>query len=330
MKDILQFFSYMNDIDFPYVVLRNFEGLPDSLTIGGHNDIDILVYDLEHWTEIFPDAKRVYPAPRVQYILPIGETNVYFDIRHVGDDYYPEEFEKAILDSREYNRIGFWTPNPVHFRIALAYHVVHHKNANTYEKNLGNVTVGELLDSLKRSNIGWVQPKDYTVGRFNAYWKGATSIIEKADGLVTKRQVSYGKYNLSENEARVLSAARSMHFPKVMSQDGERIVLEDCGELLSVDNLPQDWKAQLVRILMALKAEGIQHRDIRPDNLMVKDGVIKLIDFGWARLESDPPDSPPSCLGYPYKPTYGFDDNYSMKMVARKIEYDMREKLCAI
>lgn len=330
LQNISQFFSYMNDVDFPYVVLRNFEGLPHSITIGGHTDLDLLVYDIEHWKEIFPDAVQVHKSPRVQFLIPMGETNVYIDVRHVGDDYYPEDFERAVLDSREWNEKGFWTPNPVHFRIALAYHVVHHKNANTYQKWLGDVTVEQLLSSLKKSDIGWVEPKDHTVGRFNSYWKGCTSIIEKAGNTVKKRQVSYGKYNLGENEYRILSKVKSLHFPKVLGFENGVITLEDCGVPISSEGLPIDWKKQLVTILLALRAEGIEHRDIRPDNLLVKDGVIRLIDFGWARLREDMPDNPPSCLGYPYKPTYGFDDNYSMKMVIKQLEYQLEEKLSCV
>lgn len=327
MQNIAQFFSYMNDVDFPYVVLRNFEGLPESVVVGSHGDLDLLVYDLEHWKELFPDAEAVHAYPRVRYRMRFGDTHVYMDVRHVGDDYYPEAFERNILDTREWNQNGFYTPNPIHFRLALAYHAAHHKNENTYQRWLGKVTVPELLEALKKSEIGWVEPKDPTVGRFNRYWKGATSVVEKHGDTITKRQVSYGRYNLTENEYRILSKATSSHFPKVLESSEAFIKMEDCGVPLSVGTLPDDWKRQLVRILLDLKENGIEHRDIKPDNLMVKDGVIKLIDFGWARFKDDPPDSPPSCLGYPYKPTYGFDDNYSMKMVVKQLEAQLEEKM---
>jgi len=330
MQNISQFFSYMNDIEFPYVVLRNFENLPHSIQVGGHSDLDLLVYDRKHWKEIFPQAVAEFGAPRVRFYIPMDIGNVHMDIRSVDDGYYPEDFARAILESREWNPKGFYTPNPLHHRLALAYHAVHHKDENTYQKYLGDITIPELLEALKASDIGWVEPTDTTVGRFHPYWKGATAIVSKENGSITKKQVSYGRYNLTENEHRILSAISSRHFPKVLAIKDGIITLEDCGDVLTVDNMPIDWKEQLVSISLELKANGVQHRDIKPDNLMVKDGVIKLIDFGWARLVEDPQDTPPSCLGYPYKPSYGFDDNYSMKMVIKQFEYELENKLTAV
>lgn len=317
----------MNDIDFPYVVLRNWDELPYDVALGEHSDLDILVYDFEHWKEIFPQAKAEHDYPRVRMKVPVDDSYIYCDVRHVGDEYYPEHFEKAILESREYNMRGFYTPSPVMHRIALAYHAVHHKNyiSKDYMRWLGNVTVENLLESLKASNVGWCAPKDTSVGKFNGYWKGATSVVSKHDGMIVKEQVSYNDYDLIKNEYEILKSAKSIHFPKVVLYETNKIVLEDCGVSI-IENVPSDWKFQLQEILNDLKSNKIIHRDIKIDNLMVKDGIVKLIDFGWAKLEGEEDEKePPSCLGFPNKPSYGFDDSYSMRSVIKQIEFQIEE-----
>lgn len=326
MKSLSQFFSYLNNVDFPYVVLRNWEGLPDKVEFGDHSDLDLLVYDFDHFFEIIKDAHPEYPFPRVRFKLPIGNEYIFMDVRFVGDGYYPQEFQEAILETREWNEKGFFTPNPLHHRIALAYHVVHHKGANTYPQWLGDVKMQDLLDALKNSPIGWVEPTDKSVGRFNAYWRGATAIVSKEDGKVYKEQKSFKNYDLVGNEKRMLKNLESIHFPKLYEDKDDMIVMEDCGDMIDIDNLPKDWKEQLVQIIIKLRSNNIQHRDIKPENLMIKDGIIKLIDFGWSRFYDDPQDTPPSCLGYPFKPSEGWDDNFSMRKVIKMFEARLNEK----
>lgn len=279
---------------------------------------------------MFPEAKAEHPYPRVRFYMPMNGGNVYMDVRHVGDGYYPEDFEREILEHREFNQNGFYTPDPMRFRIALAYHAVHHKAHNNYQRWIGDASVDELYKALKDSNIGWSAPTDPTVGKFNAYWRGATAIVSKEGENVTKKQTGYKAYNLLDNEVRILKECQSRHFPKVLYHSEDSITIEDCGSELTADNLPDDWKFQLHEILIYLRQAGIQHRDIKPDNLMVKDRVIKLIDFGWARFYNDHEDSPPKCLGYPYKPSWGFSDDYSMRQVMIKLEHQMEERLANI
>jgi len=330
MQSLTQFFQFMHDIDFPYLVLRNFENLPHSVQSGGHGDLDLLVYDQKHFKELFPKVIQVHKSPRVMHKMLIGDMNVYMDVRYVGDGYYPTHFQLNMLETREYNKKGFFTPNPMHFRLALAYHVVHHKNTNSYKKWLGDVSVKECLESLKKSEIGYCTPNDLTVGRFNQYWKGATSVVSQEGDKVIKKQTSWGTYNLIDNEKRILSKVSSKHFPVVFNlpSNNSEISIEHCGDRLTIENLPFNWKVQLIDIISELEKSTIQHRDVKPDNLMVKDGVIKLIDFGWARFKDDPPDSPPDCLGYPYKPSWGFDDRFSMKKVIKEFEFQLEELCC--
>lgn len=326
MQNLTQFFNYLNAVDFKYCVLRNWEPLPDSVEFGDHSDLDLLVYDLEHFREIITDIYPEYPFPRVRFKMNVGNEHIFLDVRYVGDGYYPTDFEEAILETREWNEKGFYTPNAIHHRLALAYHVVHHKGGNTYPRWLGPVTVNELLVALKESPIGWVEPQDKSVGRFNAYWRGATAIVSKENGKVYKEQKSFKNYDLVATEKRILKALSSIHFPRLYEDADNMIVMEDCGDIIDIDNLPQDWREQLVQIIMELRASNVQHRDIKPENLMVKEGIIRLIDFGWARFYDDQPDDPPSCLGYPYRPSEGWDDNFSMRKIIKMFNARLQDK----
>lgn len=321
-KDLKQFLSYMNDVDFEYVVLRNWENLPHNVTVGPHSDLDLLVYDYDHFLEIHGEnCEVIHGLPRVQVKVFIGADYVLCDVRHVGDNYYPIDFEVEILKNRERNERGFFTPSPVMHRIALAYHAVHHKGINKYEKWLGAAKVSELLASLKESSIGWCPPDDPTVGQYNAYVKGCTSDVSRVDGKVRKVQTRFKQYNLMENEAKILSHVRDIHFPAILEAGDGFIDLEDCGEPLSLETLPDNWKDQLREILSSLAYYRILHRDIRLENLMVKDGIIKLIDFGWAKFEEEEEAvKPPDLLGFPNKAPWGFDDRYSMGKIFKQVE----------
>lgn len=121
--------------------------------------------------------------------------------------------------------------------------------------------------------------------------------------------------NVYENEKKWLEKLkdtdiipRPLHF-----DDKNRIITtEYVGELLNKDNLPADWEEQRDKILKTLVEYNCRHNDIKPTELVIQDGKIRLVDFGWAHeYESSNPNDWPEGLGANFKCGDHFDDKCS-------------------
>lgn len=70
-------------------------------------------------------------------------------------------------------------------------------------------------------------------------------------------------------------------FPRIIDIDYKKkiILISHEGEKISNKNKPHNWLKQLKKILFILKKNNCFHSDIKPDNLLVKNGKLTLIDF---------------------------------------------------
>ena len=193
-----------------YVVLRNFEKLPDCLHVGSHEDVDMLTGD-------YPEAIRVMNArPNVRCLprwggphwVNISGEDMWFDVRFVGDRYYDPTWAADILDRRVWNENGFYSPNAEDYFETLAYHAVVHKRelAADYRPRLAGMAVAlgrpgwdasglgdparmkALLDGiLRRRGYRYYRPRDVNVFyNFAATGHALPRVRRKLAGIARK------------------------------------------------------------------------------------------------------------------------------------------------
>jgi serine/threonine protein kinase len=150
---------------------------------------------------------------------------------------------------------------------------------------------------------------------------------ERGDHLIKQATT-----DLAAHEAQVLKRLRGAHFPRLISsgqRDGysvlsmERIAGAALAESVpAVAGSPKRLAAfmrECLSILDELRAAGIEHWDIRMENLLVRDGKPVLIDFGWSQIEDKPFAAPSSVGGLERIPSGPPCDLYSMGRVFEQL-----------
>lgn len=150
-RSLRQLFSVLNEA-IPYVVVRNYEWLPDQYSTAAHGDIDLLTSSAEEMAYVC-NAQKVFPEKlRVHYSVAIGDESVLFDFRYVGDEYYDHSWQQAILNERVLHEGGFYIPDSENYFYSLLYHALIHKReiAADYAERLAQQASELRLSGLNR------------------------------------------------------------------------------------------------------------------------------------------------------------------------------------
>ena len=107
---------------------------------------------------------------------------------------------------------------------------------------------------------------------------------------IVKKHFLKRDLSLFYNELYWLKKFKKSQFtPKIIYEDHKNhtIHLSYVGKKISIKNKPKNWSHQLKEILKYLKKNNCLHSDIKPDNLLVKNKKIFLIDFAQSSKISD-------------------------------------------
>lgn len=214
-----------------YVVLRNFERLPDDFVYGIHNDVDLLTDDYPELIRLLNARPMLGRVPRWggRFFVQVGGEDVIFDLRFIGDRYYDERWERRLLDNRRLVRATFYAPPIEDYLESMAYHAVIHKRdvAADYCDRLADMAsrLGrggwehrQLLDeperlpalvheAVARRGYAITRPRDVTV--FFNYANAGVSfprLRRKAAGL--RREMTERTARIASPAIRALASAR--------------------------------------------------------------------------------------------------------------------------
>ncbi len=158
------------------------------------------------------------------------------------------------------------------------------------------------------------------------YW----SVVYEYDEDIYKQAT----LDLAQREGYFLSKFDSSYFPKIKDIvfdekysvirlekiQGKRLHDAICNIQASPNSF-YEFTLHCLNLLEELKDQKIVHRDIRMDNILVRNAVPVLLDFGWA-ISDDKPYFTPSGLNYKNTPSNGnFCDIYSMGKVLQRVNH---------
>lgn len=148
-------------------------------------------------------------------------------------------------------------------------------------------------------------------------------------GTVIKTVSAFSEFNILEREVRWLIELKTTGIvPDLISYTSDTLTLEYRGEPVRQHNLPKDWRRQASNILSELGKHGCCHNDIKCDNLVVLNGKLSLIDFGWTTgIDEVIPNDWPLGIGRQHRiGIHKFDDKTAMFDALTSAEKNMIDR----
>lgn len=155
-KTAAEVFDKLNSAEVNYLVLRNYENLLDpQIYVGGHGDIDMLCEDSQEVVKAL-GASFYGKEDGTHYYIFINGERAYLDLRHIGDDYYCEKWERDLLKNKVSHEC-FYVMNKEDYFYTLIFHAILQKKmfSEEYRNRLTDMANALGIDA------GNCQEKDF-------------------------------------------------------------------------------------------------------------------------------------------------------------------------
>jgi len=153
-------------------------------------------------------------------------------------------------------------------------------------------------------------------------WSGRIII----DGEVVKKvfkEKAFSRGCLGREIGWLVTMDKFDRVPSLIRIGPNYMEMQYMGEPITKETIPKNWEDQMKYILDGLKKYKCSHNDIKPEDILVKDEIINLVDFGWAtKIGETIPKNWPLGIGREYKVgVHVFDDKHafakSMEIILR-------------
>ncbi len=270
-----------------------------------YGNLDTAVRKLSQLTKYMLIIEWVDPDdPAVEFFRHID-----WNKDHISDAYNITSFENALADNFcRFKMVGEISNTR---KMYIAYKTAHFVDLS--------------------GNFPLLYPVDMIISRqclatFNGieYW---SCVYDVGENIVKQASL-----DLAKHEYKILSRLNSKYFPRVYDLNSadsystitmEKIKGSALNDSIPVINETSEAFSIFVQhclvILNELAQQHITHRDLRADNMIIRDGIPVLIDFGWA-ISADSSIFTPDTLGAEGKPPDNtYCDIYSMGLILRQV-----------
>ena len=152
-KNTSQFLRMLNGT-IKYVILRNFEDLPEKLISNEHKDIDILTDDIIILPYVCMTTSDISPKGKIPQVV-IGKNIIPIDWKRFGDKYYDKRWYENILKRRVLHKNGFYVPSPEDYFYTLFYHAIFHKKniSDEYKKKIWELACELNINEISQKTL---------------------------------------------------------------------------------------------------------------------------------------------------------------------------------